>query len=174
MPPLRSVSGIAKFDKLAIEYQEELQAFLQLAEENGWITKGTDRLAADSPAYFFPRKGRFYYDPERMTYLDLLHERKHLEIFIARGHWKVGKGKALLFQDEIAAYSHELEILRREGGAREDYLPSTWKGKLLATVFWRVRVQVLFGRQPCPIPFSSVLARENARGNEYGISRVRR
>jgi hypothetical protein len=122
VPPRRSVSGIAKFDKLAVEYPEELQAFLQLAEENGWITKATDRLTADSPAFFFPRKARFYYDPERMTYLDLLHERKHLEIFIARGHWKVGKAKVLLFQDEIAAYSHELEILRREGGARADYV----------------------------------------------------
>lgn len=80
------------------------------------------KLDGSSPAYFFPRKGRFYFDPERMTYLDLHHERKHLDLLVARGNWKLGQGGALLFADEIVAYTHELELLQLAGGADPDYL----------------------------------------------------
>ena len=57
-----------------------------------------------------------------MTYLDLFHEQKHLETFVERGNWKLGKGGALLWQDEITTYSHELDLLRRAGGADPKYI----------------------------------------------------
>ena len=84
--------------------------------------KETKLLGPDSPAYFFPRKGRFYYDPDRMTYLDLLHEGSHLESFAGRGNWKLGKYNTLAAQDEVAAYSRELQLLREAGGANPKYL----------------------------------------------------
>ena len=51
----------------------------------------TRQLPADVSAQFFPRKKRFYYDPERMTFLDMLHEAKHLELFERRGNWRISR-----------------------------------------------------------------------------------
>jgi hypothetical protein len=118
----RSVSGIEKYDRLAAHSPNELLQFLRDVEANGWIVKPTTKLPDDSIAWFLPRKGRFYYDPERMTVLDMLHEQKHLDLFIERGNWKLGKKGTLVFQDEIAAYSHELELLRKAGGADPKYI----------------------------------------------------
>jgi len=66
----RSVSGVEKYDRLAAHSPEELQQFLRDVEANGWIVKATTKLPDDHIAWFLPRKGRFYYDPERMTILD--------------------------------------------------------------------------------------------------------
>jgi hypothetical protein len=120
--PPRTVSGVDPYDRLATQYPDELHAFVRDLKANGWIVKPTTKIDGSTPAYFFPRKGRFYYDPERMTYLDMLHERNHLETLIERGNWKLGKGNALLFQDEITAYSHELDLLRQAGGADPKYI----------------------------------------------------
>jgi hypothetical protein len=109
----RSISGIENLDRLAVDTPEELEKFLQEVEANKWIVKKTKLLDKRTPAYFFPRKNRFYFDPSRMTYLDMLHERKHLELFGLRGNSKLGKSNVFLFQDEIAAYSFELELLRK-------------------------------------------------------------
>ena len=113
----RSVTGLESYDRLAVLCPDELAAFLGGVVAGGWIVKSTTKLDGSSPAYFFPRKGRFYFDPERMTYLDLLHERKHLELLLARGNRKLGKGCVFLFADEISAYSYELQILTDAGGA---------------------------------------------------------
>lgn len=118
----RSISGIEWLDRLAIEYPEQLRQFLRNVEAGGWIVKESKLLDPSSPAYFFPRKGRFYYNPTRMTYLDMLHEGSHLESFAKRGNWKLGKSFTLAAQDEVAAYSFELQLLREIGGARPDYL----------------------------------------------------
>ena len=118
----RSISGVERFDRLATEYPDELGRFLEELKANGWIVKSSNLLGPATPAYFFPRKGRFYYDPERMTYLDLLHERHHLESFVRRGNWRLGKHGIQACEDEIAAYSLELRLLREAGGADIKYL----------------------------------------------------
>jgi hypothetical protein len=118
----RSVCGVARFDRLATESPEELNRFLDDLRANGWIVKPSGHLGRQWPAYFFPRKGRFYYDPERMTYLDMLHERCHLASFVQRGNWKLGRYNSLACADEVAAYSAERQLLEETGGADPKYL----------------------------------------------------
>jgi len=114
-----SRTGVEAYDKLATQSPAELEAFLDKVRENGWIVKPTDKLPANTPAQFFPQKGRFYYDPERMTVLDMQHEAKHLELFQQRGNWKTGGGQ--VFRDEIEAYSFEYELGKQKGFSK-DYM----------------------------------------------------
>ena len=75
-----SITGVAALDALAKDSPRALQAFLDEVRKDGWIVKATDKLPSESVAYYLPRKGRLYYDPERMTVLDMQHEAKHLEL----------------------------------------------------------------------------------------------
>jgi hypothetical protein len=111
-----SRTGVEAFDKLAKDSPAEFQAFLERVEKNGWIVKETDKIN-NSPALFFPRKARFYYDPERMTILDMQHEAKHLELFEQRGSWKHGGG--LGWRDEIEAYTMEYELGKQHEFSKE-------------------------------------------------------
>ena len=110
---MKSITGVEKYDRLAREDADEFQDFLNVLEENGWIVKATSQLPKLTIAEFFPRKGRFYFDPERMTVLDMLHEQHHLERFKQRGNWKTGQGQ--VWRDELAAYTFEQDLGKREG-----------------------------------------------------------
>jgi hypothetical protein len=130
---LLSRTSVEAYDKLAKDSPTELQAFLNEVRENGWIVKATDKIPAGTPAQFFPRKGRFYYNPNRMTMLDMLHEQKHLELFKQRGNWKIGGSQ--IWRDELEAYTFEYEIGKQHGFAKEymEYLENRikyYKGKL--------------------------------------------
>ncbi len=83
---MMSITGIVKYDRLAKESADDLQRFIESVQENGWIVKLTDKLSQDTVAQFFPRKRRFYFDPDRMTILDMIHEQRHLEQFKRRGN----------------------------------------------------------------------------------------
>ena len=115
-------TGVEAFDRLARDSPAELEEFLTKVRERGWIVKATDKLAIDVVAQFFPRKGRFYYHPERMSILDMWHEAKHFELFERRGNWKTGSGQ--LEHDEIEIYQFEHELGKRHGFSRHymDYL----------------------------------------------------
>lgn len=110
---MKSITGVPKYDGLANAETEEFQRFIEAIEENGWIVKATSKLPAETVAEFFPRKGRFYYDSDRMTVLDMLHEQKHLEQFKQRGNWKTRHGQ--VWRDELEAYTFEQELGMREG-----------------------------------------------------------
>ena len=101
--------------------REALRAFLDEVRKDGWIVKATDKLSGERVAYFLPRKGRFYYDPQRMTILDMQHEAKHLELFRHRGNRRCGPGGQQVFSDEIEAYRFELE-LGKQHGFSDDYM----------------------------------------------------
>jgi hypothetical protein len=116
---LLSITGVAAFDALAKDSPQALQAFLDEVRQNGWIVKSTDKLPSERVAYFLPRKRRFYYNPERMTILDMQHEAKHLELFRQRGNWRCGPGGAQVFSDEIEAYKFEYEFGKRNGFSDE-------------------------------------------------------
>ena len=113
-------TGVAAYDQLVAQHvgdkfvlTRKFQQFLRQVEEAGWIVKPTTKLPPDTPAYFFPQKGRFYYNPETMRVIDMIHERVHLEQFIRQGNWKIGQGR--IFAYEIEAYSHEYRLGVREG-----------------------------------------------------------
>ena len=110
-------TGVEAFDRLAKDSPAEFHAFLDKVRENGWIIKATDKLGRTTPALYFPRKGRFYYDPQRMTVLDMQHEAIHLELFQQRGNWKWVDGQ--LYRDEIEAYKFEYELGRQQGFSEE-------------------------------------------------------
>ncbi len=108
-----SITGIAEYDRLAKDSTEEFESFIKAVKENGWIVKPTSKLPTGTVAEFFPRKRRFYYDPARMTVLDMLHEQKHLQQFKQRGNWKTRDGQ--VWRDELEAYTYEKELGEREG-----------------------------------------------------------
>jgi hypothetical protein len=110
-------TGLEAFDRLAKDCPAELQAFLDKVRARGWIVKATDILPADVIAYFLPRKGRFYYDPGRMSILDMWHEAKHLEPFERRGNRKPGSGQA--HRDEIEVYRYKHELGKQHGFSAE-------------------------------------------------------
>jgi hypothetical protein len=117
-----SRTGVEAFDRLAKDSPSELEAFLDKVRQNGWIVKATDKLDPTRVAQFFPRKRRFYYAPERMTIIDMLHEEKHLDLFHERENWKTRAGQGWL--DELVAYSYESRLGKQYGFSREymDYL----------------------------------------------------
>ena len=114
---MMSVTGIPAYDRLAVELPKEFAVFISAVKTNGGIVKPTMKLPRDMMAYFFPRKRRFYYDPERMTVLDRMHEQQHLAICIRRGNWKTRDGQ--VWRDERAAYSFEHALGMREGFSTE-------------------------------------------------------
>jgi hypothetical protein len=110
---MKSITGIEKYDRLAKDSPDDLNAFIEAVKQFGWIVKATSKLPAYTIAQFFPRKRRFYFDPQRMSILDMMHEQQHLEAFKRRGNWKTLDGQ--VWRDELEAYSFEFELGRREG-----------------------------------------------------------
>jgi hypothetical protein len=110
-----SVTGWEYFDQVvARQAPEELEVFLVAVRANGWIVKATDQLENEI-AYFFPRKGRFYYDPSRMTRLDMMHENVHLKQFKRFGRWQ--SDAPARYAGEIEAYALEVELGRQHNFA---------------------------------------------------------
>ena len=112
------MTGIAAFDQLAVE-SSAFAHFIQKLGDQGWIVKATTRLPPQTPAYFFPRKRRFYYNPEKMTVVDMLHENVHLDQFASQGSWKIGGGLGASM--EAKAYQFEYEL-----GKKKDSPRFTW------------------------------------------------
>jgi hypothetical protein len=109
-------TGVAQFDQLALQ-SEEFEGFLERVSDAGFDIKSSTSISPSNPAYFKPGNMTFYYNPESMTYLDMLHENVHLKQFLNAGNFHTGGGIGA--QYELGAYSFEYQLGLEHGFSSE-------------------------------------------------------
>lgn len=114
-------TGIAKYDTLAVN-SRYFDRFIEGLKARGWRTKSSPFIPASNPAWLRPGNRTFYYNPNHMTFLDMMHELRHAQQLRRAGNWKIGGGLRNLY--ELDAYRFEQAIGTRRGFSQEymDYL----------------------------------------------------
>lgn len=105
-------TGIARYDQLAVE-SEHFEQFIRGVEARGFRVRASEFVPAHNPAFIRPGNRTFYYNPEHMTVLDMMHELHHFQQFKRAGNLRTGGGA--LFRYEAEAYQFEHQVGARRG-----------------------------------------------------------